>query len=99
MSEGAFGFLLLVLISSATALVIHWFTRSLWSASAVAAVFRLWVASVVAAVLATVIFQVAAYWHAGRLDKFFPIAVVVGGFWSFVIALMIGWLFRAARHP
>jgi len=38
MSEGALGFLLLVFISSATALLIHWLTRSRWLASAVAAV-------------------------------------------------------------
>jgi hypothetical protein len=49
-------------------------------------------------VLATVIFQCALYLHAGRLDKFFPIAVVVGGFWSLVIALMIGWVFRNVRQ-
>jgi len=35
----------------------------------------------------------------GPPGKFFPIAIVVSGFWAFVIALMIGWLFRKIRQP
>ena len=87
MSEGAFGFLLLVAISTGAAIVAHWLNR------------QPWFASFAAAVCATVIFQIAVYLHAGRVDLFFPIAVVVGGFYSFAIALAIGWLFRKVRRP
>jgi len=87
MSEGGLGFLLLVFISSATALLIHWLTRSPWLASAVAAV-----------VATNIWFRLGLYlW--GPPGKFFPIAIVVSGFWAFVIALMIGWLFRKIRQP
>lgn len=59
---------------------------------------NLMVASVSAAVAAALFFQVAATIHLGYIDPFAPIAFVVSGFLAWVLAVLIGLVFRFARE-
>ena len=87
MSEGAIGFLILVTISVVTAFIAHCLDR------------RIVRASIISVVVATVLFHTAAYLHQGYVDPMLPIAVVVGGAVSFVIAIAIGVLVWKFRPP
>ena len=85
MNESTMGIIVLLGISATVAIGIHWFYP------------RFVLACLFSAVAATVLFQAAAYLHLGHLDPFFPIAVVVGGGISFIVALGVGALLRLIR--
>ncbi len=54
-------------------------------------------AIVIAIVIAPVLFQVFAYWHAGYLDPFFVIALVVSQILTGVISAIVGLPFYFSR--
>jgi hypothetical protein len=85
MSEINIGILILLGISGVVATVTHCFYR------------RFIGACFLSAFVATLLFQIAAFLRLGYLDSFFLIAVVVGGSISFVIALVVGAVFRKFR--
>jgi hypothetical protein len=85
MSESTVGILILLGISGVAATVTHCFYC------------RFLPACFLSAFVATLMFQVAAFFRLGYLDTFFPIAVAVGGFISFVVALVIGGVVRRFR--
>lgn len=82
MSESTIGILILLGISAVVAAVTHCFYR------------RYIIACLLSAFVATLLFQIAVFLRLGYLDPFFPIAVVVGGSISFVIALVVGGVVR-----
>ena len=85
MSEEATGIVVLCVTAAVVSLATHAFIR------------RSDLAAAVSATVATIVFQVFAYIHAGYLDPFFLIAAVVGWCWCFVIAYVVGVPFRLAR--
>ena len=85
MSESTVGILILLGISGLVATVTHCFYR------------RFLPASLLSAFVATLMFQVTAFFRLGYLDPFFPIAVAVGGCISFVVALVVGGVVRRFR--
>ncbi|MBJ7258012.1 MAG: hypothetical protein JHD33_00620 [Chthoniobacterales bacterium] len=85
MSESTSGILMLLCISAGVAMVTHCFYR------------RYIMACFLSAFVATLLFQIAVFLRLGYLDSFFLIAVVVGGSISFVIALVVGAVFRKFR--
>ncbi len=87
MSEGAIGIIVLCVTAIVVSLIVHTFIR------------RIMLATVVSATIATILFQVLAYLHAGYLDPFFLIAVVVGWCWDCLIAFVIGIPFWLVRKP
>jgi hypothetical protein len=82
MSEAAIGIVVLIVLSAVCAAATHLFVR------------RPIAAALVAAIVASLLFQIVAAIHQGQMDKFVLIAFVVGAFWAFVIALLVGWLLR-----
>jgi hypothetical protein len=78
MSEGAVGLFVLLALGVVASIVSHRLIRNYL------------LASLTAAAIATVAFQLVAWWRQGYLDPFFPIALVVGGVLVFVIALIVG---------
>ena len=86
MTESTQGILVLLGTSAVSGVLFHYFLPSLIKAS------------VLSAVLASVLFQVLAYFHLGHLDPFFVIALFTGGAIAFVVALFIGVLFQKYRR-
>lgn len=86
MSESTEGILVLLSASTVVSLFFHTIFRSFA------------VACVVSAAIASVVFQVLAYFHAGYLDPFFVIALVVGGAVAYLVALVVGLPFLAYRR-
>jgi len=84
MSEVTVGWLVLLSISAGSAWVWHILLRS----------FLL--ASLLATATSVVLFQVAAYLHAGYLDPFFLIAVATSTAICLVVAVVVGMLVRGA---
>lgn len=68
------------------------------SAASHAIIHRYALASVVASVVWSVLFLCYAYIMIGYLGPFFPIAFVVGGAYSFGIALVVGIPYRVRRR-
>lgn len=89
MSESAVGMLVLCVTTIVVSVLLHAFVR------------RYPIACIVSAVTSTVLFQCFAYMHAGHLDPFFPIALVVGGALAYGIALIVGipFLVRRRKSP
>ncbi len=85
MDKCTFGIVILVGLSAAAAAFSHSFIRS----------FIL--ASVAAALASTALFQVVSFVELGHLDKFFPIAVVVGAVYAFLISIPVGFVVRRIR--
>jgi hypothetical protein len=86
MSESTIGILILLGISGLVASVSHCFCR------------RYIFACFLSAFVATLLFQISVFLRLGHLDPFFPIAFVVGGSISFVIALVVGAVVRRFRR-
>ncbi len=90
MSEGEVGILVLCCISLACAVGAH------------SAVRHVLLACLLSALVADVVFQIAAYLHAGYLDPFFIIALFFAYLIAFGIALVVGvpfYLARKKRRP
>ncbi len=86
MSEGATGMVLLIVLSVLCAAVAHALIRRPMAAAAGAAV------------AASLLFQLAVTARLGHVEKFAAIAFVYGWFWAFVVALLVGLLFRLGRR-
>jgi uncharacterized membrane protein AbrB (regulator of aidB expression) len=86
MNEAAVGLTLLIGLSVVCAVVANLRTRD-WL-----------LAAVVSALAASTLFQIGLTIKLGHLDKFAPIALVVGGMWAFLIALGIGAGFQLWRR-
>lgn len=86
MSEAATGIVVLIVLSALCAVVAHALIR------------RPMVAAAVAAVAASLLFQVAVMVRLGYVDPFVPIAFVFGGWWAFVVAVLVGLPFRWGRR-
>ena len=90
MSEGLEGLLVLVLIAVVVAAVGHWLSASYLTAS------------MACAAVAAVGFAIASSLHAGEPDMHMGGALLFGGIYSFIIALIVGLPFkrrRARRNP
>ena len=85
MSEATIGIVVFALTAVASAAIWHWLLR------------HYFLASFGAAICAALMFQVFAYLHAGYLDPFYPIAVVVSLAIAFVVALIVGPLIEFFR--
>ena len=85
MSEGATGVFVLIVVATISAIVWHWRVRDHWRATSLSAV---------QAGLTTLVIIVALE---GLRDPLIAIAGVFAVFWSFVIAYVVGLLFRASR--
>lgn len=79
------GSLLLLMISVFCALLFHWRIKHY-----LFAVFG-------AASMASVLFQIAAYFQLGYLDPFFAVALLTGGLFAMVVAFIAGVPFYVAR--
>ena len=77
-SEGALGFLVLNGISVVVAIGAHRTLRNFV------------IACGVAAVVSTALFNIAASMQSGYVEPFWPIAVVVGGVYAFVVSALVG---------
>jgi hypothetical protein len=82
MSESAVGLSILAGLVLVSSVVSHRFIPNLFLASGFAAA------------AAAIAFQVVAYWHAGFLDPFFPIALAISFVCAFVSSLLIGYSMR-----
>jgi len=82
MSEAVQGLLVLGGTSLGTSVLFHYLDRSYIRAC------------VLSAVVSSVLFQIFAYFHAGYLDPFFIIALIVGAAAAFVISLIVGLPFK-----
>ena len=78
MDEGALGFIMLLVLSTISA--VGWFGIAK----------NFFVAAALSAVTASVAFQVAVYLREGYLDPFFPIGLVVGSLYAFVVSIAVG---------
>jgi len=85
MDEGTQGLLILISISIVCSLIIHSVYRNYW------------VSAHIAAIISTILFQIADFVHRGYLDKFALIALIVGGFYAWLISLLVGFPFKFVR--
>ncbi|MEQ1860827.1 MAG: hypothetical protein ABMA13_12905 [Chthoniobacteraceae bacterium] len=83
MSGSAIALILLLSLSMAVAAFCHSTIRSFMGASTASAL------------ISTVLFQGAIYHNLGYLDPFFPIALVTGAFFGFLISIPVGLVARA----
>jgi hypothetical protein len=86
MDEGTQGLIVLGLTALLVSVLMHTFIR------------RFFVACVGSTVIATLLFQVFAYWKLGYLDKFFVVAVITSGIFSLVISAIVGSAFVLYRR-
>lgn len=86
MDEGATGFLILLALSTISA--IGWFS----------AIKDFFAAAALSALTASVTFQVVAYVKEGYLDPFFLIGLVVGGLYAFIVSVVVGLFFIMVRR-
>lgn len=82
MEEGTVGIAVLLLTSVLVARAVHKAVRS----------FVL--ACTIAAPTSAILFQVLAYLHAGHLDKFVIISVIISSLLPFVVAAVVGLVFK-----
>jgi len=80
-----------------TGVVVFCATSVIVSVIAHALARRSAVASAASATVSTIMFSIFAYLKAGHLDPFFLIALVVGWFWAYIIAYIVGTPFRVVR--
>ena len=85
MSDGAFGFVLLVVLSGVSAVISHLSMR------------RYLVATLCGAVGSIALFLIGDCMHRGYVDSFLPVAFVVGGGLAFLIGLVVGWPVRSLQ--
>ncbi len=86
MTEAATGWFVLLFIATGSALAWHILLRSFLLATSLATI------------TAVVLFQVAAYLHAGYLDPFFLIAVVTSSVICLFVAVGVGMLVRSGSR-
>ena len=63
----------------------HWLLKSFWRAT------------VLSALVASIIWQLLSYWELGYMEPFFEITIFTGTAAAFIIALIVGILFKEYR--
>ena len=88
MSDSESGAVLLILVATISAAIWHWRVRDHWRATSMSAVQA-----------GLTFLAIVVVMEGGVRDPLIAIAGLFAMFWSFVIAYLVGLVFRAYRRP